>query len=231
MSSVHAALTRVVDSARYRARAARGVSARGFYAHRLRPGDLAFDIGANLGQHTEAMLKSGAHVVALEPQTDLARALARKFPAATVLPVGASDQPGEAILLTSKDHPEIATLEPAFAALHPTAEWDGEAMIRLTTLDELISEFGLPAFVKVDAEGFDDKVLTGLSQPVEQISFEIQPGLLDVARQSFRRLAALGCYECRVMWQESWQPSAPMTAAAILTDMPSYGNVYARLIR
>jgi hypothetical protein len=40
------------------------------------------------------------------------------------------------------------------------------------TLDKLIEENGLPCFIKIDTEGFEENVLKGLSQPVPFISFE-----------------------------------------------------------
>jgi hypothetical protein len=43
------------------------VSAYCFYATRLRFRDLAFDIGANRGEHMRQMLNRGARVVAVEP--------------------------------------------------------------------------------------------------------------------------------------------------------------------
>ncbi|MFN4087767.1 MAG: FkbM family methyltransferase, partial [Alphaproteobacteria bacterium] len=41
---------------------------RRFYSAFLEPGDLAFDIGAHVGNRTRAMRATGAHVVAVEPQ-------------------------------------------------------------------------------------------------------------------------------------------------------------------
>lgn len=213
-----------------RARIARGISVRGFYAQTLRPGELALDIGAMLGTHTAAMLGAGARVVAVEPQAGLARDLTARLPAATVLALGVTDRAGRARLLTSSDHAELSTLNPAWAAEHAGyAEWDGEEEIRLTTVDDLIAEFGLPAFIKIDTEGLEDKVLAGLSQPVEQLLFEVHAPLPDVARRAFERLAALGSYEYRVMERQSWVFGPPLTAATILADLPSYGDVHARL--
>jgi hypothetical protein len=39
----------------------------------IRPGDLAFDVGANIGDRTDLMLSLGANVVAFEPQPICAR--------------------------------------------------------------------------------------------------------------------------------------------------------------
>ncbi len=49
----------------------------------------------------------------------------------------------------------------------------------VTTLDELIPRFGVPAFVKIDFEGNELQVTRGLSQAIEVLSFEFTPEFLD----------------------------------------------------
>jgi hypothetical protein len=44
-----------------------------FYGQFVRPGNLCFDIGANIGTKTEMLLALGAKVVSIEPQPDLVR--------------------------------------------------------------------------------------------------------------------------------------------------------------
>jgi hypothetical protein len=40
------------------------------------------------------------------------------------------------------------------------------------TLDLLIEKYGVPDFIKIDVEGFEEKVLHGLSQRISFLSFE-----------------------------------------------------------
>jgi hypothetical protein len=47
-----------------------------------------------------------------------------------------------------------------------------EVSISLTTLDQLIDQYGTPAFIKIDVEGYELSVLKGLSQKVPYLSFE-----------------------------------------------------------
>jgi FkbM family methyltransferase len=196
---------------------------------RPRPGDLVFDIGAHFGQHTEAMLAAGAGVVAFEPQAVLARRLRTTFPAAVVLQQGAADEAGHATLRTSVDHPELATLTADWADIN-AGSLDGHEIIELTTLDALIEQYSVPALVKVDTEGLEDRVLLGLSRPINQLLVELHASLPDVAKRTLDRLEALGRYEYVVMYHQSWQFGAPLSAAALKADLSDYGDVWARRV-
>jgi hypothetical protein len=103
-------------------------------------------------------------------------------------------------------------------------------------LDELIDEYGQPTVVKIDTEGFDHRVLRGLSRPVEHVLFEVNVGLPDTAAESFARLEELGRYEyygapleggrCSWLFRDVQRPEE------ILADLADagMGDVYARLI-
>ena len=98
----------------------------------------------------------------------------------------------------------------------------------VTTLDDLISSYGVPRFIKIDTEGVEDLVLRGLSQPVDQLLFEVHVGAPDVARRAFARLGELADYEFRLMSEETWCFGEPRPAEDILRVLPSFGNVHAR---
>jgi hypothetical protein len=69
--------------------------------------------------------------------------------------------------------------------------WTGKQTIEVTTLDSLIEEFGSPGFIKIDVEGYEFEVLSGLSRPVRALSFEF-PEYLAAASQRVERLCSLG---------------------------------------
>ncbi len=246
------ALPRALDRARaaaglarslaiYRARPWKARALRALYAGILGPGDLAFDIGAHVGNRTRAMLALGARVVALEPNPLLHSFLVRDLPpGALAIRAAAGAEPGEASLAIARLNPTLASLAPGFAATMASAEgfehvrWDAEARVAVTTLDALIARHGRPRFIKIDVEGFEDAVLAGLSVPVDWVAFEALPALPDVTEASLARLAALGPYrfnfipgEARAFALERGV-SAPEIALHAARAGRS-GDIYARL--
>ncbi len=227
----------------YRSRPWRMAALARFYATFLGPGDLAFDIGAHVGNRSRAMLRTGARVVALEPQAAFHAFLARDLPTgATLLRAAAGAEPGEARLAVSRLHPTLASLAPGFASRMANAPgfehvaWDAAETVPVTTLDALIAEHGTPKFVKIDVEGFEDQVLAGLSRPLPWTAFEYLPTALDAAFACVARLEALAPARYNVLEGEglafalpAWTDAAGLRAALPgLARSGRSGDVYAR---
>lgn len=168
-----------------------------FYSTLVRPGEVAFDIGANIGNRTKVLAKIGAKVVAIEPQPyclSVLRRAYREHPNVSIVPmaVGASQgelklfqpDPGSPIASASRDWIDTVTKH----GRHADAKWDHEISIPMTTMDALIAEHGKPVFVKVDVEGFEPNVLAGLSIPIPCVSVEFAPEYLDPLIEAIDRL-------------------------------------------
>jgi len=217
-----------------------------FYAQFALPGQLCFDLGAHVGNRIAAFLSNGARVVAAEPQPLFFYLLQRfygKNPAVVLLDQALSAAPGEATLHISRRAPTVSTLSldwantvrraPSFSRV----AWEDSITVHVTTLDALITQFGEPAFCKIDVEGYEGEVLRGLSRPLRALSFEYTPAVPHIALDCVDRLAALGDYEFNVSVGETHRFALPTwisghamkTWLSTLTLNSRSGDLYACL--
>jgi FkbM family methyltransferase len=148
-----------------------------FYSKFLSPGDLVFDVGANIGNRVESFLNIRCRVVAVEPQTSCVSTLRQKFGnRISIEQVGLGSTEGEMEMYIA-DESTISTLSTDFIERTKTQKfkhnkWEKKEKIRITTMDMLIKKHGMPAFCKIDVEGYESEVLRGLSAPIDKLSFE-----------------------------------------------------------
>jgi FkbM family methyltransferase len=165
-----------------------------FYRRLLDPPCLCFDIGANIGEKTEALLQAGATVVAFEPQADCMRELRARCggsPRLKTRRAAVGAQVGEMPLFVHEDRSRTS--------LSNIDIWRGEVestvTVPVTTLDEAIAEFGTPKFCKIDVQLWELEVLKGLTRPVPMVSFEYHldiDGGAERTRTCLDQLARLG---------------------------------------
>jgi FkbM family methyltransferase len=154
-----------------------------------------------VGDRVAAFRRLEARVVAIEPQPALVRTLRLLYGRdrnVTVEPVALGDHAGSVELQLNIDNPTVSTASDEFvAAARGAPGWDDQAWTRritvpMTTLDALIARHGVPAFLKVDVEGFEAQVLAGLTYPVAALSFEFTTIQRGVALAALDRCVALG---------------------------------------
>ena len=171
------------------------------YARFVQPGDLVFDVGSHVGDRIAAFRRLGARVVACEPNPPLVKTLRLLFgrdQSVTIEPVAVGAAPGEIELAINIDNPTVSTVSRDFVKASEGAPgwqgqvWDKSLRVAVTTLDALIARHGIPAFIKIDVEGFEAEALAGLTQAVPALSFEFTTIQRDVAHACLQRCAALG---------------------------------------
>jgi FkbM family methyltransferase len=177
-----------------------------FYRQFLRAGDLGFDIGAHVGNRVRVFRRIGAHVVAVEPQPDFVavlRVLYGRDPDVSIQGCGVAAAPGQGNLYLSTRTPTVSTFADSWMTdvradrRFQRIRWDTMISVPIVTLDELITHHGEPQFCKIDVEGFEQEVLSGLSQPIPALSFEYIPVAVGRAIACVERTSALGDYRYR----------------------------------
>ena len=216
------------------------------YGRLIKPGALAFDIGSHVGDRIGSFRRTGARVVALEPQPLCARVIREIYAddsEVTLIESACGPKPGSLTLHINSDNPTVTTASTDFVKAADGAggwegqRWDQEIEVPVTTLDALIAAHGVPDFVKIDVEGFEADVLAGLSKALPALSFEFTTIQRDVAYQCLDRLAHLGNYRFDLALGESqafeigrWVDAGEMRRTiAALPHAANSGDVYAVL--
>jgi len=132
----------------------------------VRPGDTAFDIGANLGLHSvllASLVGSEGRLYAFEPNSELHHVLDRTFrnlPNAVLLRCALSNEAvGSGVLFHPGDHLKVSLAD-------WTAPWKTNARTlpcQIDTIDKLVARgvIASPDFIKCDVEGAELRVFQG----------------------------------------------------------------------
>lgn len=209
----------------------------------LGPGDLVFDIGANVGLWTDGLRRLGCRVVAVEPQAACANRLRKRCaddPLVTVVEAAVARHAGEIELFLASSSEHATTSSAWMEAMTsrggvPPSFWQSSVSVPARTLDDLIAEFGEPAYAKLDVEGAEPDALAGLSRPLRLLSFETHGQTYDEARACVERLLELGDYEFVLAAGDfprfegrDWGPVESLLAALEAAPF-GWNNAFARL--
>lgn len=220
---------------------------REFYRAYIQPGDLCFDIGAHIGNRSYVWESMGAQVVAVEPQPRCLKALDRRFkkkPRVAIIPCGVGAQPETRTMHLSQLAPTVSTFAgPSWrntmkAQTSFEFDWEEEIEVEIITLDMLIERFGMPVFCKIDVEGYELRVLQGLTHPIPMLSLEYFAPTQALTLKCIDRLSAIGNYVFNWSYGEShkWNESRWLTPAEMKARLREQGpegrsgDLYATLV-
>jgi FkbM family methyltransferase len=207
-----------------------------FYSGFISNCNLIFDIGANDGHKTIVFSRLAKKVIACEPDTYNLETLEVRFTKdknVVIEPVALSDHSGSATLHIHKPGSALNSLNEEWQNIlnaddgsrwPEKIEFSGDTLeVKTITLDELIRKHGKPDFVKIDVEGHEKRVLKGLNQSVDCISFELLlPEFLNDAMECIDHLLSIDSrYTFSYAVNESLVLKEFITASAFKNELGS----------
>lgn len=181
----------------------------------FKPGDLVFDIGACVGSKTAIYLAADAgRVIAVDPQPAAVDKLTELFKdneRVVVVPYGIAAKQGELTLSLCVNGLPLATFSPEWQEYSRYRDQHGfvwgktRVEVPVITLDDLIDQYGMPAYCKIDVENFEHEVLSGLSRPIPTISFEFHLETIQNTKKCLDLLDRLGYTRFNIVLMDSWQ--------------------------
>lgn len=216
-----------------------------FYSQFVKSGELVFDVGANVGRRTGVFLKLGAKVIAIEPQDHCMARLMKKYgnnERVTLVRKAVGATRGQAEMLLCDSH-SLSSLSKRWietvqaSGRYSACTWNRTVAVPVVTLDDLILEYGKPAFMKIDVEGYEYEVLKGLSEPAGTICFEFTPELMETALDCIGYLSQIGPAEFNYCLEDlpatfassEWRRAGQFRESlAPLREAGTVGDIYAR---
>ena len=207
----------------------------------IKSNDLVFDVGANNGNKSQEFLDLGASVIAVEPNPACIKQLEVRFKDnknITIIQKGVSYQ-NEMREFSICDCHVLSTFSEVWKkGRFKDYSWPVNIEVNMTTLDDLIYQFGLPKYCKIDVEGFELEVLQGLSVIIPYISFEFVKENLKALFNCMDRLYWLGYREFNIKIGEdetfmfsNWKSRDLVYANIKYSDnLDLWGDIYAREI-
>jgi len=217
---------------------------RSFYSQFFASSDLVFDVGANQGEYAELFVSNGARVIAIEPNPAFRSRLQNLAKIRPIIPefCAVGDHEGSATLNVCSQ-PGFSTLQTEmieWAKDSPDyrgVQWTSKVNVPVFTLDSLAERHGLPTFVKIDVEGFEYEVISGMSFNPRFVSFEFGARHKRTALRCINDLGKRGYLFNPIIgrvfafesahWLSAQDATDWLTAYSV--DRGEYGDMFARL--
>lgn len=149
------------------------------YIYNKIPGRLVFDIGSNRGSLSSLYTQHHAQVVAVEPNKNLTHNNPN-YSGIIIENVCISDNTGTIpfFVATGKGC-TLSSCREDWKNFHRKAGRSKKQIVACRTLESLIRQYGIPVYIKIDVEGYENIVLRTLQTPINMISIEYTEGDID----------------------------------------------------
>ena len=171
--------------------------------------NLIFDIGFNVGEFTQTCFNKykECSVIAVEANPNLCNTVSQHFFTNynfSLLNNLASNKEGEEIdFYISHNATGVSTASTEFmensrftkGSKHlgeNSINWAAPIKVQSTTVDAMIERYGMPDLIKIDVEGYELNVLSGLTQKANDICFEWHEEERDNLYKILEHLQSLG---------------------------------------
>jgi FkbM family methyltransferase len=168
--------------------------------------DLVFDVGMHNGDDSAYYLRNGYRVVAVDANPMFAARARARFAAEieqrrmTVLEVGIAEGDGEASFWVCEDHSDWSSFDRSIASRRGSRHH--EIRVPLRPFADILREYGIPRYCKIDIEGNDHLCLAAMTPAMRpdfvSVELSLQPLL--------ERLAETGYDAFKVLHQLSFSP-------------------------
>ena len=198
---------------------------------------LIYDVGAHLGEDTDFYLRKGFQVVAIEANPDLADKLKQRFQSnicdgtLAVIDAAIAESPGEVDFYINQTRSVWGTIRPKWAERNEVLGSPSKRVrVKATTFAEVISQHGVPYYLKIDIEGADVLCLEGLSNCLDRpkyVSIESEKRSWKALLQEFETFKKLGYSKFKIVDQTKvhcQNPSRPGAEGRCLKHKHEVGS-------
>lgn len=144
---------------------------------------ILFDIGCNHGNYTLANLNKYTKIICVDASYIQTEILSKRVPLdkCEIMNAIVSKDKNVNFYICSDHGISTASLEwkegkgrfaPGHHQYNPHATWELKEGIQCVTIDELVEKYGVPSFIKIDVEGYEDNVIKSMSRAYCPIAFE-----------------------------------------------------------
>ena len=184
--------------------------------------NLIYDLGLHNGEDTEFYLKKGFRVVAIDANPELCARAAEKFKGHVadgrlhIVNKAISTERG-VLTFYRNELSEWGTIDPAWAKRNERrGKHSQELQVDAVPFEDVIAEFGLPYFVKIDIEGMDMVALRSLRAATGRptyVSIESEKISFTKLREEFETLLELGYDRFKLVRQDKVPNQRPPNPA------------------